>query len=355
LRLKHTVKLWGFCRQYPRWLFPGRTDRDPSERALRTEGEATLDPLVPWSWSRTARKVVTAASDLLIVHWWVTYWAFPFAFVAARARSGGVPVLYFCHNVLPHEEKPWDRPLTRLALSQGDAHMTTSRAQSGQLLDLLPGATVYSGFLPSCSALAELGPTFSRKEACRRLSLDASRPVALFFGFVRPYKGLHDLVEALPAVLQRVGLQLLVVGEFWHDKQAYLDQIAQLGVEDAVTIVDRYVPNEDLGLYFGAADVAVLPYRSVTQSAVVQLAYGFGKPVIATRVGDLPEVVLHERTGLIVPPSDPGALAAGLVRYFEEDMAAKMGDEVLLGRERFSWRRVDEVVEQVAHSAPRTA
>jgi glycosyltransferase involved in cell wall biosynthesis len=298
---------------------------------------------------------VAAKSDLLIVHWWVTYWAFPFAVVAARTRSGGVPVLYFCHNVLPHEEKPWDRALTRLALSQGDAYMTTSSEQSRRLLELLPGATVYPGFLPTCSALAELGPTFSREEACRRLDLDPGRPVALFFGFVRPYKGLRDLLEALPAVLEQVGLQLLIVGEFWHDKQAYLDQIAQLGVERALTIVDRYVPNEDLGLYFGAADVVVLPYRSVTQSAVVQLAFGFGKPVIATRVGDLAEVISHERTGLIVPPADPGALAAALRRYFEEGLAAEMEAKVLVRRERFSWSRVDEVVEQVARSAPRSA
>lgn len=351
LKREHTVKLWGFRRQYPHWLFPGRDDRDPSRRPLRTLSEPTLDPLAPWTWYQTARKVVDAKSDLLILHWWVTYWAFPFAAIARWTRRRGIPVLYFCHNVLPHEEKPWDRPLARLALSQGDSYMVTSTEQAHRLEALLPGVSIHAGFLPTCSGLAELGSSLSREDACRRLSLDPGKPVALFFGFVRPYKGLRYLLEAMPAVLDRVDLQLLIVGEFWHDKQAYLDLIAQLEIDRALTIVDRYVPNEELGLYFGAADVVVLPYVTVTQSAVAQLAYGFDKPVIATHVGDLPEVVQDGRSGLIVPPADPDALAAALERFFVEDMAVQMRDGVRAKREQFSWARIEEIVDAVVRNA----
>jgi glycosyltransferase involved in cell wall biosynthesis len=232
-------------------------------------------------------------------------------------------------------------------LSQGDAYLTTSQEQARQLSELLPGAQIYAGLLPNCSALADLGPRYSRADACQQLALDPSRPVALFFGFVRPYKGLRYLLEALPAVLDRVGLQLLIVGEFWQDKQVYLDLISRLGIERSLTIVDRYVANEELGLYFGASDVVVLPYLSVTQSAVVQLAYGFGKPVIATRVGDLDGVILHEQTGLLVPPADSDELAAALWRFFGQNMAGRMHDEILARSERFSWARIDEIVDQV--------
>jgi len=347
LRKEHTVRLWGFRRQYPRWLFPGRDDRDPSQRPLRTASEPTLDPLAPWTWYRTAHEIAAAGSDLLIVHWWVTYWALPFAAIAGWVRRRGIPVLYFCHNVLPHEEKPWDRRLTRLALARGDSFIVTSKEQERRLAALLPGSSIYSGFLPTCSALAELGPTLSREDACQRLSLDPGRPVALFFGFVRPYKGLRYLLEAMPRVLDQVDLQLLIVGEFWDDKQVYLDLVARLGIDQALTVVDRYVPNEELGLYFGASDVVVLPYVTVTQSAVVQLAYGFGRPVIATSVGDLPEVIQHGRTGLIVPPADPGALAAALQRFFVENMVEQMRDGVCARREQFSWARIEEIVETV--------
>jgi glycosyltransferase involved in cell wall biosynthesis len=307
--------------------------------------------MAPWSWYRTARWIVDVQSDLLILHWWVTFWALPFATIAARVGKQGIPVLYFCHNVLPHEEKPWDRPLARLALRQGDRHIVTSREQERRLAELLPDARIYSGFLPTASALAEVGSNPLRDEACRRLSLDAERPVALFFGFVRPYKGLRYLLEAMPVVLEQVDVQLLVVGEFWEDKQAYLDLIAQLDIERSLTIVDRYVPNEELGLYFGAADVVVLPYLSVTQSAVVQLAYGFGKPVIATEVGDLPEVIDHERTGLIVPPGDPAALAGALQRFLRQDRPEQMQEAVLAKQGQFSWARFEEILDQAVRDA----
>lgn len=346
LRERHTVKLWGFRRQYPRWLFPGRDDRDPSQHPLRTDSEPVLDPMSPWSWYRTARHVVDARSDLLILHWWVTFWSLPFATVAALARRSKIPVLYLCHNVLPHEEKPWDRPLARLALAQGDGYIATSHGQEERLAALLPGARIYSGFHPTYSALAELGPERSRQEACRQLGLDPGKPVALFFGFVRPYKGLRYLLEAMPGVLQEVDLQLVVAGEFWDDKQDYLDLVDRLGIGPALTIVDRYVPNEELGLYFDAADVVVLPYLSVTQSGIAQLAYGFGKPVITTDVGDLREVVEHERTGLIVPPADADALSAALRRFFRKDVG-RMRDEILARRERFSWARLEAIIHQM--------
>jgi glycosyltransferase involved in cell wall biosynthesis len=311
-----------------------------------TASEPVLDPLAPWSWFSTVRRIADAQSDLLILHWWVTFWSLPFATVAAGARRHGIPVLYLCHNVLPHEEKPWDRPLARLALAQGDGYIVTSEGQEQRLEALIHRANIYSGFHPTYSALAELGPERSREEACHQLGLDSGRPVALFFGFVRPYKGLRYLLEAVPSVLQEVDLQLVIAGEFWDDKQEYLDLIARLDIGRALTIVDRYVPNEELGFYFGAADVVVLPYLSVTQSGIAQLAYGFGKPVITTRVGDLPEVVQHERTGLIVPPADSGALSAALRRFFACD-AERMRDEVLARREQFSWTRLEAIIDQV--------
>jgi glycosyltransferase involved in cell wall biosynthesis len=156
----------------------------------------------------------------------------------------------------------------------------------------------------------------------------------------------------MPVVLQEIDLQLVIAGEFWDDKQAYLDLIARLDLECALTIVDRYVPNEELGLYFAATDVVVLPYVSVTQSGIAQLAFGFGKPVITTCVGDLPQVVEHGRTGLIVPPADPDALSAALRQFFRTASvrvlgAGQMQNEVLAQRKQFSWARLEAIIDQV--------
>jgi glycosyltransferase involved in cell wall biosynthesis len=177
------------------------------------------------------------------------------------------------------------------------------------------------------------------------LSIKAKH-VALFFGFVRPYKGLRYLIEALPAVLEHIDLHSLVVGEFWEPIQVYRDQIARLGVEHAVTVVDRYVPNEELGRYFGVADVVVLPYESATQSAVLQLAYGFGVPAITTRVGGLSEVVRDGETGLLVSPADSGDLARAMIHFFAENLGATFRDNIRREHARFGWDHLVSTVEK---------
>ena len=341
---RHEVVAFGFRRMYPRWLFPGRSDRDPSQEPLRTPSVRSLDPINPWSWMRTAKCILVLRPDTVIFHWWVTFWSLPFAVVAWCLRQRKVPVLFLCHNVLPHEARLWDRPLAALALRQGDGYIVMADSEAAQLRAIVPNATVYQLPLPTYVELARLSEAPPTDEARRLLGLDPADPVALFFGFVRPYKGLQFLLRAMPAVREHHNLQLVIAGEFWHDKQVYLDVINELGIADAVRVEDRYIANEEMGTYFAAADVVVLPYVDVTQSAVVQLAFGFGKPVVTTRVGNLPDVVEHGRTGLIVPPGDADALARALRIYFDEGLAGKMAPYVAAAQDRFSWRDLEETI-----------
>jgi len=305
----------------------------------------------PMSWWRTAREVIAVRPDLLVLHWWVTFWALPFAMIARTIRRQGVPVLYVCHNVLPHEEKPWDRALARLALSQGDQFVVMAKAEEQRLKVLLPGATVHRISLPSYAALAEVEHPLPPEKARRRLGLAPKKPVALFFGFVRPYKGLRFLLEAMPEVLAQVEMHLLIVGEFWEGKEMYLEIINRLGIGKAVSIVDRYVSNEEVAVFFSAADVVVLPYIDVTQSAVVQLAYGFGKPVITTSVGDLQDVVKHQQTGLIVPPANSAALAEALKHFINQRLQQPMREAILSRQESFSWTHLEGLLDKVINQA----
>ena len=186
-----------------------------------------------------------------------------------------------------------------------------------KLLKLLPGAEVEICPLPVYDFLAD--QRTSNEISRAQLDLPEGVPVLLFFGIVRPYKGLRDLLEALPAVRAQLPQVLLVVaGEFWEEKQSYLEQIQQLGIEGSVLIDDRYIPNEEVALLFSAADLLVAPYREVTGSAAVQMARGFGLPVVTTQVGDMAEAT-QGHVALLVPPADPEALAAELIRYFTRD------------------------------------
>ncbi|PDW03896.1 glycosyltransferase [Candidatus Viridilinea mediisalina] len=348
----HTVPLYSFTRQYPRWLFPGKTDRDPSSTPLKVDCEYILDPMNPLTWWRLYRRIRTDQPDLLVLQWWVPYWTPTLTMLTRWIKNNtSVKIVFICHNVVPHEGGGViDRRLALTALCRGDALIVHSEQDRYRLHALLPYARVIKANLPTYADLA--GSMVQPASDLRQgLGLPPGRQIILFFGFVRPYKGLEYLVQAMRAVREHVDAHLLVVGEFWTHPNFYQTYAEEFGVSDAMTIVNRYVANEELQPYFDLADVVVLPYVSATQSAVVQLAFGFGKPVITTRVGGLHEVVQDGVNGLIVPPQDEQALAEAIVRYFNEELAPELTANVrqTAVAQSYSWQQLVSTIEQTAH------
>jgi len=354
LRARHEVDFLAFRRQYPRWLFPGRTDRDTSEHPLVAPGvEHLLDSMNPLTWLQVARRIVRARPDLVIVPWWSAFWTphvLTIASLVRRARR--TRLLAICHNVTDHEDRRFGPRCTRAVLSRMDDCLVHSAADEERLRALLPGARVTRGFHP----LYEFARPSLLGKAEARARLDVTGDTILFFGFVRPYKGLDDLVQALPRIRRTRRVTLLVAGEFWEGREAFDRRVHALGLADAVRVVDRYVPNEEVGLYFSAADLVVLPYVSGTASGVVQTAYGLDKPVVATTVGALADIVEDGHTGYLVPPGRPDALADAIVRFFEEDREAEFVANIRRFKRRFAWERLVELIETIAtpatHGAP---
>jgi glycosyltransferase involved in cell wall biosynthesis len=349
LRQRHQVEFVSFRRQYPDWLFPGRTDREPSQLLLTVDCERLIDPFKPWSWAQAARRIQAFMPDLLLLQWWVPFWAPVWSSILWLTRRQIHPqVLFIAHNVLPHEARLVDRLLARQTLGQSDALIVHSQRDRDDLLRLLPGAEVRVTVHPTYEMFAQKAP--SRAAARRALDLDDEVPVLLFFGFVRPYKGLDHLIEALPAVLAHLDAHLLVAGEFWDDPAAYRERIQALGLKDRVSIVDRYIPGEEVGAYFAAADLVTLPYVDATQSGVIQIAFGFGVPVVTTTVGGLAEAVEDGVTGFLVPPRDSQALATAILRFFQEDRATSFRANIQAQQDRFSWERLVALIEELAQS-----
>lgn len=346
----HWTKLYSFTRQYPRWLFPGKTDKDPSSAPLKTDCEYVLDPVNPLTWWRLCRKVRADAPDVLLLQWWVPYWTPCLTFVSRWIkRNTNIRVVFVCHNVVPHDGGgTLDRRLTMTVLRRGDGFIVHSEQDRYRLLALLPEARVLKAHHPTYAELADQSEDGQSAALRERLGLTGDCPTLLFFGFVRPYKGLEYLIQALPLVLKQMPARLLVVGEFWSSPAFYERYAREFGVEGAITFVNRYVPNEELRPYFDLSDVVVLPYISATQSGVVQLAFGFGKPVITTRVGGLHEAVEDGVTGLIVPPQDERALAEAIMRYFREELGPKLSENVRRSAEAqtFSWRQIVSSIEE---------
>ncbi|RKY86597.1 glycosyl transferase family 1, partial [candidate division KSB1 bacterium] len=188
---------------------------------------------------------------------------------------------------------------------------------------------------------------YSQEEARKILGLGPKIPVLLFFGYVRKYKGLHYLLQAIPEVMRKLPqVHLLVVGEFYEPVAPYQELIEHLGIKAHVTLVDQYIPNEEIGLYFAAADVVVLPYVSATQSGIVQIAYNFNKPVITTDVGGLPEVVRDGVTGFVVPAQNYQALARAIINYFEQNKEQEFVKNMQHQKEQYSWERLVTAIEE---------
>jgi glycosyltransferase involved in cell wall biosynthesis len=336
-----------FTRQYPRWLY-GRDDKDPSQHPLTAETEYLLDTLNPLSWWRTVRRVAEWQPEMVLLPWWVPFFAPVWAYLGwGIKRLRPAPKLIFlCHNVLPHEPSWLDVPAVRLALGRGDGFVVHAQEQAVALRHIWPSARVLVTPLPT---YADVGQTavplpIPPPEGC---------PVLLFCGFVRPYKGLDVLLEALPQVLAQQTVHLMVVGEFWQGTAEYEAQIGRLGIAPHVTLINQYVADEVLAAYVRRANVVVLPYRSATQSAVVQMAFGLGTPVITTNVGGLAEAVEDGVTGLVVGAEDVGELAGAVNRYVGEGLEVGLRQHIHHHETPRSWetftRRLADFIAALAH------
>lgn len=345
LREENQILLLSFSRQYPRLFFPGKSDKDPSKRPLQTEAEYILDPLNPLSWRRTLKRLQAWQPDVVIIPWWHPYFVPVWAALSRGIKRLPDPpkLIFICHNVLPHEQGKLSQRLLpgmfRLACGQGDGFIVHSQADERILREILPQARVQVTPLPT---YAELGVADTTQIELP-VTLPTDRPLLLFCGLVRPYKGLDILLEAMAIAVRERPLHLLVAGEFWQGGETqYRRQIDRLGLNDCVTIWNEYIADEQLAACIDRCDVVVLPYRSATQSAVVQLAFGRGKPVITTNVGGLGEVVMDGRTGLVIPPENTVALAEALLHFFAQDLGIKFQQFIVQEMGAFSWKLWEE-------------
>jgi glycosyltransferase involved in cell wall biosynthesis len=348
LRRRHRVTFISFRRQYPKGLFPGKTDRDTSTKPIAADGTLPLlDSMNPWTWLRAGTAVVRARADLVIIPWWVSFWAPQFWLISAVTRLFSKSrIMFLSHNVVEHESGWLDLLATRLVLRMGHFHIVHSEEDRRALLAMLPGARVHKCHHPTYKVFDFGDPRPERV----RSQYGLRGNVILFFGFVREYKGLKYLLRALPEVLAEMDVTLLVVGEFWKDKAEYIRLIDDLGVSERVVLVDRYVPNEEVGDFFAASDLVVQPYTSATGSGVIQVAFGFEKPVVATRVGSLPEVVEDGKTGFLVPPASPKMLANAILKYFHGDLIDGYETYIKKTKNKFSWERLVREIEKLAES-----
>jgi len=355
LRKRHDVLFVSYKYQYPAFLYPGTGQTSDDKNPITEDAEFIWHTLQPWTLTRIARRVKEFKADGVVLTWVTHFFGWHVARLATLIhRIAGCPVILLCHNVKQHEDRPLEGPVTRMAFNSVDAFIVHSEEDLNNLRRIRPDAIIRKNFHPTYDIFASTSD-WTRSSARNALGL-RDQPMALYFGAVRPYKGLIWLIEAAPGILEKVpGCQIWCVGDFWDGSGEFEKRSMELGVlydeksssRGGVRIVSGYVPNEDVGKYFAAADLIVLPYESATQSGIVQIAYGFLKPCVVTNVGGLPEVVLDGKTGYVVPPRDPVAIVEKTTQFFAggESLRRELETNIEEWRKVFAWDHMVETIE----------
>jgi len=294
-----------------------------------------LDILNPLTWIGEALWLRRQRPEVVLFTWWVWVWAIPYLVIRALLPRATRVVLQ-CHNIRDKEPSRWKTFLTRLFLRRADLLVVHSRPETEAARQLVTSRTrVEELFLP----VHELGgPAPSRAAARETLAIEADERVALFFGHVRPFKALDIALSAWSQIKSKV--LLLVAGEvWWNDEEQYRSFAHDLGIENRVRLDFRFIPDSEIATWFAASDVVLAPYRHEAQSGVVLTAFHFGRPVIATRVGGMPEIVVEGETGLLVSPESPSELAEAVDRFFASEDRATLERGADLAAAKYSWAR----------------
>jgi len=330
------VSLTSFSYQYPKILFPGKTQFDVTGTPPKDiEINTLISSVNPMSWKKAAKQILEKQPDYVLIRFWLPFMGPSLGYIAKRLRKKGIKVIGITDNVIPHESRIGDFQFTKYFIKNCDGFVTLSKS----VLEDISKFTDNKNKLMLPHPVYDIfGRKASREESIKKLKLDSNTSYILFFGLIRGYKGLDLALEALnDARIRGLKLKLIIAGEYYDKKEKYQEIIDMYNLKDAIISHDFYIPTEDVKYYFGAADCVVQPYKTATQSGITQVAYHFDKPMIVTNVGGLPEIVPHEKVGFVAE-CNAQAIADSIVRFYKEDRREEFENNIPAEREKYEWK-----------------
>ncbi|MDO7847994.1 glycosyltransferase [Hymenobacter sp. M29] len=342
-----TVRIVTFSLQYPDFLFPGQTQFSTEPGPTDLQIEVSLNSVNPLSWWRVGRKLRAEKPDLVIFRFWLPFMGPALGTVARLVRGNEhTRVVAITDNVIPHEKRPGDGPLTRYFLSACDGFVTMSRSVLKDLQQL--GFGRKPALYRPHPLYDNFGPIKPKADALAALKLPDTAGYLLFFGFIRAYKGLDIMLEAFAdARIAALPIKLIIAGEFYEDAAPYEALIKRYKLEDRIVRATDFIPNEKVADYFCAADLVVQPYKNATQSGVSQIAYHFERPMLVTDVGGLAELIPDGVVGYVVPPSST-AIADAVVDFYAQKRENAFAAGVREQKKLFSWPVMVAALKEVA-------
>ena len=315
LKKGHDITAYTFKRQYPDFLFPGKTQYiTEDDNAIFIDSVPVLDTANPLMYRQAAGCIAESKPDILVMKYWMSYFAPSLGTVAGYLKERGCKVVTILDNVIPHEQKFFDKPLTKWFLKRNSGFVAMSESVRKDLYSLCPEA---KSILKPHPLYNHFGDKVETQKARELLGLDAGKKTILFFGLIREYKGLDLLIDAVGSLDE--SYQLVIAGETYGSFDKYDEHIRKAAHPERIKVFNRYISDSEVPLFFSASDVCVLPYRSATQSGITSISYHFELPLIATNTGGLGESIEKPGVGLMVPEITPGSIAETIVRFFKED------------------------------------
>lgn len=343
IAMGHECAIVSFSLQYPSFLFPGKTQYSDEPAPENIKIDSLINSVYPLNWLKVGRQIRKENPDIIVVRYWLPLMGPALGTILRRVKKNGhTKVICIADNVIPHEKRPGDAAFTRYFVKAVDGFITMSEKVLSDLRSFSPKPArlvqhpLYDNF----------GAILPKDQARGHLGLSPADKIILFFGFIRKYKGLDLLLNAMADLRpQMPDLKLLIAGEFYEDEQRYKDIIQELDIEDMLILKTNFIADSEVRYYLCAGDVVVQPYKNATQSGVTPLAYYFEKPMIVTNVGGLPALVPDEKCGLVVKPQ-PSAIAGAIRRFYE------LGENhfiphLRIEKEKYSWANIVNAIIQL--------
>lgn len=329
------VKIYSFSLQYPSFLFPGNSQftDEPAPKDLKIKSE--INSISPYNWVKIGQRLRKEKPDLIIVRYWLPFFGPCFGTILRQVKKNKhTKIISILDNVVPHEKRPGDRVFTKYFLKPVDSFISMSHEVLRDLRTFEPEKPALYSPHP---VYDNYGDLISKQKAKKMLGISNVEKAILFFGFIRKYKGLDILLDAMSDErIKEMGVKLIIAGEYYGDKEFYEQKINDLNLQDQLILHTDFISNDEVGVYFSAADCVVQPYRSATQSGISQIAYHFEKPMIVTNVGGLPEIVPNEKVGFVTEVNSK-AIADAILRFYEEEKEHEFIENIKVEKQQYQW------------------
>ncbi len=331
----HEVNIETFTLQYPKFLFPGKTQFSESKPPINLNIKRTINSVNPFNWFIVGRRIKKEKPDLVIIKYWLPFMAPCFGSISKIIRKNNhTKVICIADNIIPHEKRIGDNLLTGYFINNIDGIVAQSKSVYDDIFHFTNKLPVRLNPHP---LFDNFGESINPNQAKIKLGIDPFSRYILFFGFIRDYKGLDWLLKAFADDrMKDMNIKLIVAGEFYTDAKPYLEMIDSLELNDKVILKTDFIPDDEVNLYFSCADLVAQPYKSATQSGVTQIGYHFEKSMLVTNVGGLPEIIPNNIIGYVVEP-EIKAISDALFDFFTTDKKNIFEKNIKEEKKRFLW------------------